>query len=167
MLKSNVEASSSTPHIIVEESNSEPEIDSGEGKQYNFTSDNVKWVGESDDDHSDDFSYCNDNVDVEDMVVPDSSDVEAGNHGSSNSDRDGKVIDRVIEGIPYSISVDEKVSLVKDMLFNNVNHFREVLTDYVIQEGVEIVRVKNDRTRVTIMPRPGKADTWQPPRALE
>ena len=155
--KSNVEASSSTPHIIVEESNSEPEIDSDKEEQYDFTSDDVEWVGESDDDHSDDFSDCHDNVDVDDMVVSDSSDglfdidsdVEAGNHQSSDSDKEGRAIDRAMEGIPYSVGVDGKVRLVKDMLFNNVNHFREVLTDYVIQEGVEIVRVKNDRTRVT------------------
>ena len=117
-------------------------------------------MGESDDDHSDDFSKCHDNVDVDvdDMVVSDSSDVlsdidsdvEVGNHGSSDSDKEGRAIDRAMEGIPYSVGVDGKIRLVKDMLFNNINHFREVLTDYVIQEGVEIVRVKNYRTRVTV-----------------
>ena len=35
------------------------------------------------------------------------------------------------------------------MLFNTINHFREVLIDYVIQEWIVIVRVKNYRTRVT------------------
>ena len=126
-------------------------------KNNDFTSDDVEWVGESDDDHSDDFSDCHENVDVDDMVVFDSSDdlfdidndVEAENHQSSDSDKEGRAIDRAMEGIPYYVGVDGKVRLVKDMLFNNVNHFREVLTDYVIQEGVEIVRVKNDRTRVT------------------
>ena len=53
--KSNVEASSSTPHIIMEESNNEPKTDNDEEEQYDFTTDDVEWVGESDDDHSDDF----------------------------------------------------------------------------------------------------------------
>ena len=73
-------------------------------------------MSESDDDHSDDFFDCIDNVDVEYMVVSDNSDglsdvdsdVKAKNHGSFYYDKKGNVIDRAMEGIPYSIGVDEK-----------------------------------------------------------
>ncbi|KAF8389234.1 hypothetical protein HHK36_025927 [Tetracentron sinense] len=34
------------------------------------------------------------------------------------------------------------------MLFGNVTEFREALRDYIIQEGFEIVRDKNEKTRV-------------------
>ena len=99
-------------------------------------------MGESDDDHNDDFSDCNDNFDVKDTMVSDNSnglsdidsDVEVRNHGSSYFDKEGRVIDRVMKGIPYFIGVDGKVKLVKHKLFNIVNHFREVFTNYVIQE---------------------------------
>ena len=35
------------------------------------------------------------------------------------------------------------------MVFTNVNEFREALRDFAIQEGFELVRVKNDKIRVT------------------
>ena len=34
------------------------------------------------------------------------------------------------------------------MVFTNVNEFSEALKDFAIQEGFELVRVKNDKTRV-------------------
>lgn len=37
------------------------------------------------------------------------------------------------------------------MLFASVDAFREVLRDFVIQERFEIVRVRNERTRITTM----------------
>ncbi|XVF88211.1 hypothetical protein PTKIN_Ptkin19aG0031700 [Pterospermum kingtungense] len=62
--KSNVEIGSS---------NSELEINSDEEEQYyEFSSDDVEWMAESDDEHS--VSTDNDNVELEDMVVPDSND---------------------------------------------------------------------------------------------
>ena len=102
------------------------------------------------------------------MVVPDSldelsdlqSDAEEGYHGSDESDKEGKAIDRVMAGIPYTPDEFGKVKLAKHMLFNNVDHFREVLTDYKIQEGVEIVRVKNDKTRLIAQCK-GKDCDWR------
>ncbi|KAF8387649.1 hypothetical protein HHK36_026303 [Tetracentron sinense] len=41
------------------------------------------------------------------------------------------------------------VSLEVGMLFDNVTEFREALRDYIIQEGFEIVRDKNEKVRVT------------------
>ena len=77
-------------------------------KNNDFTSDDVEWVGESDDDHNDDFSDCHDNVDIDDMVMSNisddlsdiDSDVEAGNHGSFDFDKEGRAIDRAMKRIP-------------------------------------------------------------------
>ncbi|KAL0375678.1 UNVERIFIED_CONTAM: hypothetical protein Scaly_0685400 [Sesamum calycinum] len=44
---------------------------------------------------------------------------------------------------------DQKIHLEQGMIFENVDKFREVLRDYVVQEGFVIVRLKNERTRVT------------------
>jgi len=41
------------------------------------------------------------------------------------------------------------ITLQKGMLFANVDAFREVLKDYVIQEGFEIIRTRNERARFT------------------
>ena len=73
---------------------------------------------------SDDLSNGNDNVELEDIVVPDSScnlsnfdsDVEVGNHESSSSNREGLVIDNAMERISYFVSVDGKVKHVKDIV---------------------------------------------------
>lgn len=40
-----------------------------------------------------------------------------------------------------------KITLEKGMLFANVDAFRQVLKDYAIQEGFEIVHIRNERTR--------------------
>lgn len=42
----------------------------------------------------------------------------------------------------------QRIKLEKGMLFENIDKFREVLRDYVVQEGFELVRLKNERTRV-------------------
>ncbi|KAL0392953.1 UNVERIFIED_CONTAM: hypothetical protein Sradi_2518100 [Sesamum radiatum] len=46
---------------------------------------------------------------------------------------------------------DQKIHLQQGMIFENVDKFREVLRDYVVQEGFVIVRLKNERTRVTCL----------------
>ena len=54
-------------------------------------------------------------------------------------------------GKVYEESRKVKITLEKGMLFACVHAFREVLKDYVIQKGFEIVRIRNERTRVTAM----------------
>ncbi|KAL0286548.1 UNVERIFIED_CONTAM: hypothetical protein Scaly_2789700 [Sesamum calycinum] len=44
---------------------------------------------------------------------------------------------------------DHKIHLQQGMTFENVDKFREVLRDYAVQEGFVIVRLKNERTKVT------------------
>ncbi|KAK7255963.1 hypothetical protein RIF29_29398 [Crotalaria pallida] len=70
---------------------------------------------------------------------------------TENSDED-KVpiyIDRGMKGKPFVSEPDENVKLEVGLLFVNVNEFRVVLKDFVIQEGFEIERIKNEKTRVT------------------
>lgn len=58
--------------------------------------------------------------------------VKEQNQGSSNSDWEGKAIDRYMTSIPYVPNEFGNVRLVQNMLFNNVTHSREVMTDYMI-----------------------------------
>lgn len=55
-------------------------------------------------------------------------------------------------GIKGKISAHEfegKVKLEVGLLFGDVNEFRTALRDFVIQEGFEIKRIKNEKARVT------------------
>ncbi|KAF8389226.1 hypothetical protein HHK36_025919 [Tetracentron sinense] len=70
----------------------------------------------------------------------------------SNSDSNDKGVDinRFMCGKEFEVQEGRKVSLEVGMLFGNVTEFREALRDYVIQEGFEIVKDKNEKTRVTV-----------------
>ena len=39
--------------------------------------------------------------------------------------------------------------LEKGLLFRDIHHFRKVLKNFIIQEGFEILRLKNEKSRVT------------------
>ncbi|KAF8408354.1 hypothetical protein HHK36_007503 [Tetracentron sinense] len=69
----------------------------------------------------------------------------------SNSDSDDECddINRFMCGKQFEVQEGMKVSLEVGMLFGNVTEFREALRDYIIQEGFEIVRDKNEKARVT------------------
>ncbi|KAL0352266.1 UNVERIFIED_CONTAM: hypothetical protein Scaly_1615300 [Sesamum calycinum] len=43
----------------------------------------------------------------------------------------------------------EKIKLEKGMVFVNINAFRKTLKEFVIQEGFKIMRMRNEKTRVT------------------
>ncbi|XP_042481118.1 uncharacterized protein LOC122061736 [Macadamia integrifolia] len=47
--------------------------------------------------------------------------------------------------------VEGKVQLEDGMIFDDVDHFRRELKDYAIQEGFHLQRIKNERTRVTVI----------------
>ena len=52
-------------------------------------------------------------------------------------------------GRPYRQFADGRVHLEIGQLFNNLNHFRLVLRDYVVQEGFKLKRIKNAKERYT------------------
>ncbi|EOY08850.1 Uncharacterized protein TCM_024094 [Theobroma cacao] len=56
-------------------------------------------------------------------------DVEEGNQDSDKFDKEGRAIDRSLKGIPYVHDENGKVLVIKNMLFTNVHHFRELEND--------------------------------------
>ncbi|XP_058747011.1 uncharacterized protein LOC131620001 [Vicia villosa] len=68
-----------------------------------------------------------------------------------NSDEDKVSIysDRGLKGKIFAPEFDGKVKLEVGLLFGDVNEFRATLRDFVIQEGFEIKRIKNEKARVT------------------
>lgn len=63
-------------------------------------------------------------------------------------------------GINFSRENDGSIQLRVGHLFKNVYHFREVLREFVIQEGFEMVREKNEKSRVTVSCK-GEGCTWR------
>ncbi|KAK1550196.1 hypothetical protein Q3G72_015256 [Acer saccharum] len=53
------------------------------------------------------------------------------------------------KGKPYKKAKGGKVVLEVGQLFNNLQHFRQVLGDFMVQEGFELKRIKNDKERYT------------------
>ncbi|KAM1332856.1 hypothetical protein ACFX13_008981 [Malus domestica] len=77
---------------------------------------------------------------------------------NSDSDHDKVVSSEDEEEVDYMRSLSKrlykdcplgKVDLKDGQVFNDIKHFWNTLQDYVIQEGFEIHRKKNERTRVT------------------
>ncbi|KAL0394758.1 UNVERIFIED_CONTAM: hypothetical protein Slati_4442000 [Sesamum latifolium] len=50
---------------------------------------------------------------------------------------------------PLPSETSSKVKLEKGMIFIDINAFRKTLKEFVIQEGFKIMRMKNEKTRVT------------------
>jgi len=58
-------------------------------------------------------------------------------------------VERGILGKPFERQPDSKIKFIKGQLFSNVSHFREIQSDFSIQEGFELYGVKNKPSRVT------------------
>ncbi|TXG64419.1 hypothetical protein EZV62_011413 [Acer yangbiense] len=58
-------------------------------------------------------------------------------------------IARLVKGNPFKRMVDGLISFHIGQIFNSKEHMREVIKECVIQEGIELKRVKNDRVRQT------------------
>ncbi|KAK2658009.1 hypothetical protein Ddye_011061 [Dipteronia dyeriana] len=88
----------------------------------------------SDDDHLSNvvsFDYNLNNM------VDSNNDEEEGNNGP-------------LKGSPYKVTEVGRVVLEVGQLFINLQHFRQVLRDFVVQEGFKLKRIKNDKERYTI-----------------
>ncbi|XP_059663404.1 uncharacterized protein LOC132309068 [Cornus florida] len=62
----------------------------------------------------------------------------------------GRCYASCLKGIPFKRGVDGNIKLEEGRLFVNVNHFRDILVDFCVQEGCNIKRVKNEKQRVTV-----------------
>ncbi|XP_052113691.1 uncharacterized protein LOC107473343 [Arachis duranensis] len=60
-----------------------------------------------------------------------------------NIENEGEIMKR------FDVEDNEKISLKKFMIFVDVHEFRSVLRDYIIQENFDIIRVKNEKVRVS------------------
>ncbi|KAF7150533.1 hypothetical protein RHSIM_Rhsim02G0213500 [Rhododendron simsii] len=74
--------------------------------------------------------------------------------GGQSSDNDGKeqmnYVDISKFGKEFHVDGgDGEITLKEGLLFANVDKFREALKEYTIQKGCKIVRVKNEKSRVT------------------
>ncbi|KAK2663651.1 hypothetical protein Ddye_002225 [Dipteronia dyeriana] len=80
-----------------------------------------------------------------------SFDYDLNNMVDSNSDEEeGNNIPHISKrGRPYKKTEGGRVMLEVGQLFNNLQHFRQVLRDFMVQEGFELKRIKNDKERYT------------------
>ena len=69
------------------------------------------------------------------------------------------LINKAYVGKVYDELSKSRITLQRGMLFANVAAFREVLKDYVTQEDFEIMRIRNERTRIAAMC-DGKGCKW-------
>ncbi|KAI8563839.1 hypothetical protein RHMOL_Rhmol03G0140400 [Rhododendron molle] len=74
--------------------------------------------------------------------------------GRQSSNDDGKEEKNYVDiskfGIEFPVDGgDGEITLKEGLLFANVNKFREALKEYTIQKGCKIVRVKNEKRKVT------------------
>ena len=85
----------------------------------------------------------------------DLSKYQSGDETRESSDCDSKVKNKKNnrgKGIGkniFKVQDGGKIEFYKGMEFPTIKEFREALKDYIIQEGFEIKRIKNERTRVT------------------
>ena len=57
---------------------------------------------------------------------------------------------RLIKRMKFKQAPCSNIQFAVGQMFNNVTHFRDVLVNYAIQEGFQLNRVKNDKSRVTL-----------------
>jgi hypothetical protein len=118
----------------------------------------VEWVGdelEQNESEETDSSYSDINEErINEINIDELSDYEEKHDvivTDQNSDEDKMPIylDRGMKGRIFEPLSDGKVELEVGLLFVDVNEFRTALRDFVIQEGFEIKRIKNEKARVT------------------
>ncbi|KAI9182004.1 hypothetical protein LWI28_020981 [Acer negundo] len=124
----------------------------------NVMKDGVNSGFEEDKDHQEEAG--SDNADVEDK---DSGDEHLSNAASFNWDSDFMIKDSSEDedGIskpipmrkrrPFNALAYGRVNLEVGQLFKDLYHFRQVLRDFVVQEGFRLQRIKKDRNRYTTL----------------
>ena len=138
------------PNVLLSCPNTGYNGNSGSDDESYKTSDETSTVDVSYSD-IDDFLVSENNAVSDDILEYDSENLGDDIHGSDSSESK-PYLDRAYVGEIYKEpSKAKQLKLERGMLFANVDAFREVLKDYVVQEGFEIVRVRNERTRITTM----------------
>src|ERR1044072_4917853 len=76
-------------------------------------------------------------------------DDEGRQSGNSNDELVPIYVDKGMKGKLFSYEPDGKIKLEVSLLFVDVDEFRAALKDFVMQEGFEIQKIKNEKARVT------------------
>ncbi|KAA8519515.1 hypothetical protein F0562_013771 [Nyssa sinensis] len=72
-----------------------------------------------------------------------------GSLSSEDVDIQAEKIHKAMKCKTFQFKEWEKIQVQAGMVFDNVDKFREALKDYVIQEGFQIIRDKNEKSRFT------------------
>lgn len=112
--------------------------DDSDDPVYNFDPTEIDSEVDADSDEMSDYQSEDDARDTS------SSDDDLGTFGPTT-----KAFDPSKNGVEFHVGEQGKIKLAKGLLFENVDKFREALRDYTIQEGCTIVRLKNEKSRVT------------------
>ncbi|PNX86322.1 hypothetical protein L195_g042400, partial [Trifolium pratense] len=112
------------------------ELEQNESEETNSSSSDIneEWKNEINIDELSDYE------EKHDVIVTDQN---------SDEDKVPIYVDRGMKGRIFEPLCDGKVELEAGLLFVDVNEFRTSLRDFVIQEGFEIKRIKNEKARVT------------------
>ncbi|MED6115234.1 hypothetical protein PIB30_088433, partial [Stylosanthes scabra] len=95
-------------------------------------------------------SYLDDEEwDENDYTSEEESDVEVKDKGECFASDSEKEKFKNVLGKRFDNEDNDKISLEKFMMFVDIKEFRSALTDYTIQENFDIIRVKNEKARVT------------------
>jgi hypothetical protein len=79
-------------------------------------------------------------------------DMDEGDNSTSGSDVEKPQISNIVKNVKgkkFEYDDNGKIHLQRSQLFFDVNEFRDVLRDYIIQESFDILRVKNEKSKVT------------------
>lgn len=76
------------------------------------------------------------------------SDDIGGKHSTDEEDVQGVNVDRYMRGEMFETKKWEKITLEKGMIFD-VYHFRTVLQEFAIERGFKLIKIKNEKKRVT------------------
>ena len=132
-------SSSDEDYVSVVQNSGEADEDSGEADEESGDDDSDFNVGEEDGE----VVYSTDGLSEGDDKFDKAADMH------SDEDRHDIYVDRGMLGKPFDFDADGKITLERNLMFRDVYHFREVLKDYIIQEGFEIIKLKNEKSRVT------------------
>ncbi|KAL5817271.1 hypothetical protein ACOSQ3_025649 [Xanthoceras sorbifolium] len=144
------------------------DTDSQEDEDYNPISSG--WISEeadysdSSEEEAEDELSSNSDIGVEDEVLEDteSDEDQMSDAASFEFDNDfmanGAVDEesdskhgpsKQMRGVPFRVGRNEQIKLEVGQLFQNLQHFRQVIRDFAVQDGFQLRRVKNERDRYT------------------
>ncbi|KAL5826667.1 hypothetical protein ACOSQ3_018504 [Xanthoceras sorbifolium] len=121
-------------------------------------------VDHSDEEEAEDELPSNSDIGVEDEVLEDTEldedqmsdaasfefDNEFMADGAADEESDSKHRpSKQMRGVPFRVGRNEQIKLEVGQLFQNLQHFRQVIRDFAVQDGFQLRRVKNERDRYT------------------